>query len=98
MEFKFKIEPQVYQEIQEGIDFYNGKRKGFGRKFWIEINHNFKIIRKNPYFQIRYANVRCLPLRKFPFMIHYTIDDKKKEIIIRSIINTYKNPENTWVS
>ena len=97
MEFKLKIEPQVYQEIQDCIDFYNERRNGFGRKFWIEISKTFKAIRKNPYFQIRYANVRCVPLKKFPFMIHFTLDEKKEEIIIRSLINTYKNPDTTWI-
>lgn len=98
MGFKFKVEPQVYQEIQDGIDFYNERRNGFGRKFWIEISNTFKLIRKNPYFQIRYANVRCVPLKKFPFMIHFTLDEKKEEIIIRSVINTYKNPSTSWIS
>lgn len=98
MVFKFKIEPEVYNEIQESIDYYNKKRIGLGKKFWIETNNTFNVIRKNPYFQIRYANVRCVPLKKFPFMIHFTLDEIKKEIIIRSIINTYKNPDTTWIS
>lgn len=30
-------------------------------------------------------------------MIHFTLDEKKEEIIIRSLINTYKNPDTTWI-
>jgi len=96
--YNFKIEPEVFNEIQSGIDFYNAKRNGLGKRFWDEINSNFKIIRKNPFFQIRYANVRCVPLKKFPFMIHFTVDEKNKEIIIRNIFHTLRDPESTWKS
>jgi hypothetical protein len=97
MAFKFKIEPDVYIEIQKNIDHYNSKQKGLGRKFWLEVNHYFKAIRKNPFYQVRYDSVRCLPLKKFPAMIHFSVDEKSKTIIVRAIINTFKDPQSSWL-
>ena len=92
---EFKIEPSAKIDIQEEIHYYNSKQKGLGKKFHSEIKKCFDSIRKSPAYQIRYSNIRCLPVKKFPSMIHYTfIDDK---IVIRAVINTYRNPEKEWL-
>lgn len=36
MVFKFKIEPEVYNEVQESIDYYNKKRIGLGKNFGLK--------------------------------------------------------------
>lgn len=96
--FHFKVEPSAYDDIQEEIDKYNEKQKGLGRKFWLEVDHYFKAIKKNPFYQIRYDQVRCLPLKKFPVMIHFTVDEAQMLINVRAVINTSRDPETNWIS
>jgi len=74
----FKVNPQAKVDIQEQIHFYNDKQKGLGKRFHNDVKSTFKSIRKNPFYQIRYKDVRCLPLKKFPTMVHYTLDENKK--------------------
>lgn len=93
---EFKIEPEAIIDIQSQIDYYNSKQKGLGKKFHKEVNIFFETIRKNPNFQIRYKNIRCLPLKKFPAMIHFTYHEQKKQVIIRAVLNTYLDPINHW--
>lgn len=76
---EFKIEPEVHQDIQSEIDYYNEKQKGLGKRFHAEIFKSFNAIKKNPFYQIRYSNVRCLPLKKFPAMIHFTINEDQNK-------------------
>ena len=95
MAFKIKIEPEVQQDIQEGIDWYNEQQPGLGRKFHAEVKASFKSLKINPFFQVRYNQVRCLPLKKYPYMVHFTVDEKNKTVIIRAIFNTSKDPK-TW--
>jgi toxin ParE1/3/4 len=97
MEFKLKIEPLARLDIQNEITNYNNKKKGLGKKFHTEVKLYFKSIFINPYYAIRYDDVRCLPLKVFPAMIHYTIDEQKKIIIIRAVINTHKDPDTYWL-
>ena len=97
MAFKFKVEPSAFIDIQNEIDHYNTQQKGLGRKFWLEVNHYFKAIRKNPFYQIRYDEIRCLPLKKFPSMIHFSVDEKNKMIIVRAVIKTNKDPQSSWL-
>lgn len=94
MVFSIKSEPEAQEDIQEGIDWYNKIQPGLGRRFHLEVKSKILKLKTNPFFQIRYDDVHCLPLEKFPFMIHYTINEADKIITIKAVFNTSKNPEN----
>ena len=49
-------------------------------------------IKQNPYYQIYYKNFRGLPLKKFPYIVFYTIDENLKVITIKAIFHTSQNP------
>jgi toxin ParE1/3/4 len=88
MDFKVLIGPEAYQDIQQGIDWYEQQREDFGHKFYAEVENTLNLVKSNPYFQVRYGRVRCIPLKKFPYMIHFTIDESNKTISIQSILHT----------
>ena len=97
MEFKLTLEPLVKLDIQQEINYYNSKQKGLGKRFHSEVKRAFVAIKKNPFYQIRYDNIHCLPVKSFPAMVHFTINEQTKTIIIRAIINTNKNPDANWI-
>ena len=97
MEFKLKIEPLAKFDIQNEIKFYNSKQSGLGKKFHAELKVYFKTVKQNPFYGIRYDDVHCLPLKKFPAMIHYTLDETNQIIIVRAVVNTHKDPDTNWV-
>lgn len=90
----FKINPQAKIDIQDQIHYYNNKQKGLGKRFYNDVKYTFKNIKKNPNYQIRYKNVRCLPLQTFPAIIHFTFDEDKKQIIVRAVFHTSQDPQN----
>ena len=61
-------------DIQESVNWYNQQQKGLGRKFYMEVLDGIDSLAKNPFYKICYDAVHCLPLKKFPFMVHYTVD------------------------
>lgn len=97
MAFKLRLEPLAKHDIQTEIDYYNSRRKGLGKRFHKEIVGAFDSIKSNRFFQVRYDKVHCLPLKKFPAMIHYSVDESKKLVVIRAVINTNRNPDTTWL-
>ncbi|MEX2602741.1 MAG: hypothetical protein WD361_00995 [Gracilimonas sp.] len=70
MPYTIKIEKEAEQDIQNGINWYNEQEFGLGRTFYTAVKQHFEKLRINPFFQIRYDNIHCLPLKRFPFMIH----------------------------
>lgn len=97
MRFVVEIDQRAIKDIQKAIDYYDEQQIGLGQKFENYINKYFKILAKNPLFQIRYDNIRCLPLRKFPFMIHFSVDEESQKVLVYAIINTNLDPKTYWV-
>lgn len=56
------------------------------------LKKNTRILSLNPHFQVRYDDVRCLPMKTFPYMIHFIIDEDLHQVVILGVINTFKNP------
>lgn len=94
MNFKIKIEPEAKKDIQLSIDWYNEQKKGLGKRFLKEIQKAFDALSKNPFYQKKYENVFCFPIKKYPFMVHFTIDHVKNIVIVRGVFHTALNPEN----
>jgi toxin ParE1/3/4 len=97
MAFKLKLEPLAKWDIQQEINYYNSKQKGLGKRFYSDVKAAFTAIKKNPFFQVRYDNVHCLPLKIFPAMVHFTINEAANTIVVRAVINTHKDPDTNWM-
>jgi hypothetical protein len=93
MSFKIKIEPEAIDDIQSGIAWYNKQKPGLGKSFLSELKIHINLLKTNPFFQIRYDKVRCLPLISFPFMIHFTVNESESLVIIRAVFDTHRNPK-----
>ncbi len=91
MPFTVLIEPRAIADIQQAINYYDSRQSGLGKKFETVIDKHFTAISKNPFFQIRYHGIRCLPVKKFPFMIHFAVDEIRNQVFIISVFHTSKN-------
>ena len=96
MAFKIVITLKAQIDILEGIEWYDKQAYDLGKRFYQTIQANFKILCINPFFQVRYEDVRCLPLEKYPYMVHFVIDEEREQVIILGIICTHRGPKN-WV-
>ena len=70
MNFTILIDARAIQDIQEAINYYNNQQIGLGKKFENKLNKYIVALEKNPFFIVRYNQVRCLPMKKFPYMVH----------------------------
>jgi len=69
------------------------QQAGLGRKFHAEVKAAFKNLKTNPFFQERYDGIHCLPLKKFPYMVHFSIHEQDQLVIVRAIFNTSIDPK-----
>jgi len=91
--YKSYILPLAKQDIQEAALWYNNKQKGLGKEFTQKIRLRVRSICKHPRASaIRYDNTRTAILDVFPYMIHYTVDEAQKAIIISAVFHTSLNP------
>ncbi|TDD96941.1 hypothetical protein [Flavobacterium cellulosilyticum] len=92
MIYKVVIEPRAILDIQDAINYYDSKQDGLGELFYQVVDQHIKTLTKSPFFQVRYKDYHGFPIRKFPFIILYFIDEKLKTIFIMSVFNTSLNP------
>ena len=94
MNFKILYSPDFLADLQQSVDWYNHQQTGLGIRFYEAAKKRLASIKVNPYsVAVRYENVRCAKLKKFPYMIHFRILHEDKIIEIVAIYNTHRNPE-----
>ena len=94
MAFTLVIDPRGIRDVQEAIDYYDEQQAGLGERFEATLNKHLLILQKNPLFRIRYDKVRCLPVGKFPYMVHFTVDETEQFVVIRAVLHTSRDPNN----
>jgi hypothetical protein len=73
---------------------YNYKQKGLGKRFTQEVRSKVLYICENPKaIAIRYNKTRCVVLDVFPFMVHFSINEKQKTVIVSAVFHTSLKPE-----
>ncbi len=93
MPYNINIEPQAFKDVQNAINYYDEQQFGLGEMFEASLNTHLVSLETNPFFQIRYDDVRCLPVKEYPYMIHFTINEPDQTVIIRAVFHTSLNPK-----
>ena len=92
--YKSKILHFAKEDIREAANWYEERQTGLGKRFTGQVREKVSFIKKTPKAcSIRYNNVRTTVLNAFPFMIHYTIDENNKIVIISAVLHTSRTPE-----
>lgn len=92
--FSIDIEPEALDDIQNAIDYYNSCKTGLGKRFYNTIDKHFKFLAKNyTSFAVRYDDIRCMPVGKFPYMIHYRALQSQHTISIKAVFCTHDDPD-----
>ena len=88
------ILPAANKDIKESAEWYESKQKGLGKRFVFHIRKKLNRIKQSPLiYATRYDDIKTAVLDVFPFMIHYSIDDKDAVIIVSAVLHTSRNPD-----
>lgn len=89
--YRLEIHPFAELELKETIDWYNLQRENLGNAFLLEVEKMLALIQQNPelFAQIR-KDVRKARLKRFPFIIGYSIN--RDTIEIYSFFHKSRNP------
>lgn len=93
MTFNVVVEKRAIKDIQQAVDYYDEKSTKAGDNFLTEVKTFLYALETMPNYQIRYDDIHCLPLKKFPFLIHFSIQEKS--VLVHAITHTSSNP-NKW--
>ena len=91
------FEKSYISDLQNAIDYYKEINVGLAKKFNTTADKALDTIIKAPLFKIRYDDIRCYKIRKFPFLLHFSVDEKERLIKVYGIICTSRNPEDYYL-
>ena len=95
--FKVLVEGRAKADIQKGIDYYDEINKELGLKFEKAVDKEITGLKKHALYQIKYKNIRCKLIKNFPYLLHFTINETEKIVLVYALINTSKNPDKNWL-
>ncbi len=91
--FAVTFSPLAFEDIEQAFDYYEKQRKGLGDRFTAQLQLTLNSIKNNPFFaSVRYDDIRCAQVKKFPYLIHYHIHEKELLVTISAVYPTHKEP------
>jgi hypothetical protein len=89
---KVKIHKRAYLDIKEAAEWYDQRSAGLGERFKVKVIEQIDFLSHGAFqHTIRYDDVRCFKIDKFPFNIHYIVN--MNEVHVFAVIHTSRNPE-----
>ena len=97
--FKLKFNSQIHKDIQHQVDYYFKETKSheLGKRFTKTVKTEIQRLKKYALqYEVKYDDIRCLPIPKFPFRAHYRLNEKENTVKVEAIISTSISPD-SWV-
>lgn len=92
MSFKLLINDEALLDIEDAFVWYQKIEPNLSEVFEKELYLSLEQILKYPYiFQLKYKNVKVIYLKKFPYGIHYVVNEKT--IIVIGVFHTSRSPK-----
>ena len=69
-------------DIEQAMEWYEKQRKGLGYEFELSIEAGITFLQRNPLLcQRKYREIRVKYVKRFPYGLHYEIDESSVKII-----------------
>lgn len=91
--FKVYLLDDAVKEFEKAFNYYHTINPTLSKKFYSATNRAINDLKINPFYQIRYDEFRMKMVKKFPFIIHFIINEDTHIVSIYVIRNSYQNPE-----
>jgi len=92
MAYKIIVSPSAQKEIEDAIDFYSLHSANAPISFISDLVKSYNILSVNPFFCIRYKNIRAIRLKKFPFSLYYVVNEERQLVRVLSCFHNKRNP------
>jgi len=92
MGYKIIVSPRTQKEIENAIDYYALYSSDAPKHFIEALQTTYDTLTKNPFFRIRYKNVRALSIKRFPYSLYFIINEDINTVRILSCFHNKRNP------
>lgn len=92
MGYNLIISNRAQKEIENAIDYYALYNPNAPKNFITSLHNTYTILVTNPFFRVKYKNVRALKIKKFPYLLYFVINESKNSVKILACFHNKQNP------
>ena len=93
MAFKVLVNIRAQAEIEHAFDWYQKNSPRTGIRFLDSVESAYRVLKTNPFFQIRYRNERAIAaLRQFTHSLYFIVNEKQTTVRVLSCFHQHRNP------
>lgn len=97
MPYQYILHENAQSEYETSLAWYKERSELAARNFILAIDYSLELICNSPtQWRNEYKNYYELNVKKFPFSVIYTINQKEQLIIIHSLHHHKKNPKTRY--
>ena len=93
MLYNVKVEAEVKKDFAEAHRFYLKISRKNATNFGKDVKSAIGHLGINPFYELRTERFRAFPLKNFPFLQFFEVDEQAKEVKVVAIFNTNQNKE-----
>lgn len=92
MAYRIIVSPRAQKEIENAIDYYALYSDNAPANFINSLHNSYNTITLNPFFKVRYKNIRAYKISKFPYTLYFTISEEQNLIRVLACFHNKRNP------
>lgn len=94
MAYKIIVSPRAQREIENAVDYYALYSTDAPKNFISALKEAYTTLETNPFFRVRYKNIRALKIKTFPHSLYFIFNEEKSNVRILSCFHNKRNPNN----
>jgi plasmid stabilization system protein ParE len=93
LKFKLVFLEEAQADVRDASKWYEDQSPGLGKQFIKAIRAALKSIGTTPFgFSSRSSEFRAIPLKKFPYLLYYLLDETNGLLVVFAVLHTHRNP------
>jgi plasmid stabilization system protein ParE len=92
MAYKIIVSPRAQKEIENAIDYYALYSVDAPVNFISALREAYSTLETNPFYRVRYKNVRALRIKRFPHSLYFIINEEINTVRVVSCFHNKRNP------
>ncbi len=92
MSYRLIVKPEAELDTLESSKWYEDQKQGLGIHFLESVRNKIGLVKQNPeHYQIRYKKTRFAFIDKFPYAIHFVLEEDV--VYVLAVLSTHRDPE-----
>jgi hypothetical protein len=94
MKFTVEYNPEFFNDLVQAVDWYNDRQVALGERFFSKVREQTaKLSTSALLFAVKYDDIRCMRIEKFPYLVHYRVDKQTSTVKVEALFHTSRDPK-----